>query len=134
MTIDRDALRALATKADAERAAWIANGCVTAQAWPAHHAYHNAVHDAAVVLALLDMLDESEKDTQRMDWLYARVDGTGETLLMGGVCSWGISIQRGGQRSKVTMIGEGGDLREAIDDAAEREEAECAPIPEPAHA
>lgn len=59
-------------------------------------------------------------DAERLDWLQNRVDGTGETLSFGGVCYWGLEIQKS-RYGKLTRIGEGGDLREAIDDAMDKE-------------
>lgn len=61
---------------------------------------------------------ETPTDTERLDWIEQRVHGTGETLSMGGSCYWGIEVQRG-QYGKLRRLGEGDDLRDAIDAAME---------------
>lgn len=48
--------------------------------------------------------------------MEARVDGTGEALSFGGACYWSLEVQRS-RRGKLTRLGEGDDLRDAIDDA-----------------
>jgi hypothetical protein len=65
---------------------------------------------------------DEQDDTQRLDWMQNRVDGTGEAMQFGGVCYWGIEIVKG-PRSKPKRIGEGDDLRDAIDDAIANEAA-----------
>lgn len=61
-------------------------------------------------------LEEAKVDAERLDWMQQRVAGTGETMQFGGVCYWGIEIVKG-RRSKPVRIGEGDDLRDAVDDA-----------------
>jgi hypothetical protein len=83
------------------------------------------------LLAIIDRLSSAPSrgsdskepdDTQRLDWMQNRVDGTGEAMQFGGVCYWGVEIVKG-PRSKPKRIGEGDDLRDAIDDAIANEAA-----------
>lgn len=60
--------------------------------------------DARSLLALL----EPSLDSQRLDWLENIAFGTGKALTLGGSCYWSVSLGR-------KRLGEGDDLREAID-------------------
>ncbi len=71
---------------------------------------------AREILASTPEVPPTAPDTTRLDWLQERVEGTGEALVMGGVCSWGLAIKRG-RYGKEVLLGDGDDLREAIDAA-----------------
>jgi seryl-tRNA synthetase len=64
----------------------------------------------ARVATLEQELQEARRDTQRLDWLE---NNGANGLLIGGVCYW--SVTKGHER-----IGEGDDLRAAIDAAARK--------------
>lgn len=63
----------------------------------------------------------AQRDAKRLDAVQEAFGGTGHTLMLGGVCYWAAEKQRGGPRSKIVRVGQGNDLRAALDDAQRRE-------------
>lgn len=64
---------------------------------------------------LLEELDGLRRDKERLDWLEKTAGGDKEGLSIGGICYW--SVWKPGKR----RLGEGDDLRQAIDSAISNE-------------
>lgn len=75
--------------------------------------------DAAVRDARSALRSYVSADTRRMDWIEERGHGTGEVISLGGACDWSVEV-RYSRYGRSKTIGEGGSLRESLDDAMER--------------